>query len=160
MCYRTVSQTKGQSGDVYGGELHSGSEIAQLCLTLCDPMDYTVHGILQSRIWSGKLFLSPGDLPNPEIEPRSPALQVDSQLSHKGSPSNIEALIKTMKKMNFRSMNQKSRVVMTELKKGKEGPGKEAGAEMPYVLYGRRKIGSVLWEPNKGRKDSLTLETT
>ena len=28
--------------------------------------------------WSGKLFPSPRDLPNPEIEPRSPALQVDS----------------------------------------------------------------------------------
>ena len=25
-------------------------EIAQSCLTLCDPMDYTVHGILQARI--------------------------------------------------------------------------------------------------------------
>ena len=24
--------------------------IAQLCLTLCDPMEYTVHGILQARI--------------------------------------------------------------------------------------------------------------
>ena len=23
---------------------------AQLCLTLCDPMDYRVHGILQARI--------------------------------------------------------------------------------------------------------------
>ena len=23
---------------------------SQLCLTLCDPMDYTVHGILQARI--------------------------------------------------------------------------------------------------------------
>ena len=23
---------------------------AQSCLTLCDPMDYTVHGILQARI--------------------------------------------------------------------------------------------------------------
>ena len=23
---------------------------AQLCLTLCNPMDYTVHGILQARI--------------------------------------------------------------------------------------------------------------
>ena len=29
-----------------------GSEVkaAQLCPTLCDPMDYTVHGILQARI--------------------------------------------------------------------------------------------------------------
>ena len=25
-------------------------KVAQLCLTLCDPMDYTVHGILQARI--------------------------------------------------------------------------------------------------------------
>ena len=30
----------------------SGTEIkvAQSCLTLCDPMDYTVHGVLQARI--------------------------------------------------------------------------------------------------------------
>ena len=28
--------------------------------------------------WSGLSFPSPGDLPNPEIEPRSPALQADS----------------------------------------------------------------------------------
>ena len=25
-------------------------KFAQLCLTLCNPMDYTVHGILQARI--------------------------------------------------------------------------------------------------------------
>ena len=25
-------------------------KVAQLCLTLCDPMDYIVHGILQARI--------------------------------------------------------------------------------------------------------------
>ena len=31
---------------------------AQLCLTLCDPMDYVVHGILQARIpeWVAFLF--------------------------------------------------------------------------------------------------------
>ena len=28
--------------------------------------------------WSGQLFLLPGDLPNPETEPRSLTLQVDS----------------------------------------------------------------------------------
>jgi len=28
--------------------------------------------------WSGYPFPSPGDLPNPGIEPRSPALQADS----------------------------------------------------------------------------------
>ena len=25
-------------------------KVAQLCLTLCDPMDYTAHRILQARI--------------------------------------------------------------------------------------------------------------
>ena len=25
-------------------------KVARSCLTLCDPMDYTVHGILQARI--------------------------------------------------------------------------------------------------------------
>ena len=52
-------------------------EVVQLCPTLCDPMDYTVHGILRARIleWVAP---SPGDLPNLEINPRSPALQADS----------------------------------------------------------------------------------
>ena len=31
--------------------------------------------------WSGVPFLSPGDLPDPAIEPRSPALQADALLS-------------------------------------------------------------------------------
>ena len=42
-------------------------KVAQSCLTLRDPMDYTVHVILQARI-----LLSPG------IKSRSPALQADS----------------------------------------------------------------------------------
>ena len=53
-------------------------KITQSCLTLCDPMDYTVHGILQARILEWLAFPSPGDLPNPGIEPRSPSLQVES----------------------------------------------------------------------------------
>ena len=31
-------------------KLHMKVKFAQSCLTLCDPMDYTVHGILQTRI--------------------------------------------------------------------------------------------------------------
>ena len=50
---------------------------AQLCLTLCDPMDYTVHRILQARILKWIAFPSPGNLSNPGIKNRSPALQVD-----------------------------------------------------------------------------------
>ena len=44
----------------------------------------------RQEYWSGLPFPSPGDLPNPGIEPESPtspALQVDSLLlSHQGSP--------------------------------------------------------------------------
>ena len=35
---------------VKGLRLPSEVKVAQSCLTLCDPMDYTVHGILQARI--------------------------------------------------------------------------------------------------------------
>ena len=35
----------------------------------------------RQEYWSGLPFPSPGDLPNPGIEPRSPALQADTLLS-------------------------------------------------------------------------------
>ena len=39
--------------------------------------------------WNGELFPSPGDLPNPGIEPRSPALQADSLPAEpQGKPKN------------------------------------------------------------------------
>ena len=56
------------------------SEVAQSCPTLCDPIDGSppgspVPGILQARTLEWVAFPSPGDLPNPGIEPGSPALQ-------------------------------------------------------------------------------------
>ena len=38
-------------------------------------------GFSRQEYWSGLPCASPGDLPNPRIEPRSPELQVDSLLS-------------------------------------------------------------------------------
>ena len=35
-------------------------------------------GFLRQEYWSGLPFPSPGDLPDPEIEPGSPTLQADS----------------------------------------------------------------------------------
>ena len=35
-------------------------------------------GFARQEYWSGLRFASPGDLPDPGIKPRSPALQVDS----------------------------------------------------------------------------------
>ena len=107
--------------DSEGKESEKKVTVAQSCLTLCDLMDYTVHGIFQARIlewvavpftrgssqprdwtqvscitggfftswvtreaqeyWSGQPIPSPVDLLDPEIEPGSPALQVDSLLT-------------------------------------------------------------------------------
>ena len=57
--------------------------VAQSCLTLCDPMDYSlpgssVHGILQARILEWVAIPFSRDLPDPGIKPRSPELQADS----------------------------------------------------------------------------------
>ena len=63
------------------------------CPTLCNPIDYSppgssVHGIIQTRIWSGLPFPSPGDIPDPGIKSRFPTLQTDSLLSEpQGSQS-------------------------------------------------------------------------
>ena len=38
-------------------------------------------GFSRQEYWSGVPFPSPEDLPNPEIEPRSPALQADTLIS-------------------------------------------------------------------------------
>ena len=56
-------------------------KVSQSCPTLCNPMDYTIHGILhefQARILEWVAIPFSGDLPNPGIAPRSPTLQRDS----------------------------------------------------------------------------------
>ena len=65
----------------------SESEVAELCPTLCDPMDYIVMEFSRPEYWSGYLIPSPVDLPNSGIEQVSPALQVILyQLSYQESP--------------------------------------------------------------------------
>ena len=59
------------------------SEVAQSCPTLCDPWTVAHQaplsmGFSRQEYWSGLPFPSPGDLPNPGIEPRSPTLQADN----------------------------------------------------------------------------------
>ena len=55
-------------------------KVAQLCPTLCDPMDYTVHGILQARIleWVAFPFSSRSSRPKNQ--------RILYQLSYQGSP--------------------------------------------------------------------------
>ena len=58
-----------------------------------DPPGSSVHGILWEEYWSGLPFLSPGDLPDPDMKPRSPASQADSLLTEpRGKPSTLCAV--------------------------------------------------------------------
>jgi len=60
--------------------------VAQLCPTVCDPMIVALKVPLfmefsMQEYCTGLPFSSPGDLPDPGIEPGSPALQADFLLS-------------------------------------------------------------------------------
>ena len=76
--------------------MFSESEVAQSCPTHCD--QWTVAhqaplsmGFSRQEYWSALLFPSPGDLPDPGIEPRSPTLQADAAAaaakSHQSCPT-------------------------------------------------------------------------
>ena len=57
--------------------------VAKLCPTLATPWTVAHQaplsmGLSRQEYWSGLPFSSPGDLPNPQIEPGSPALQAES----------------------------------------------------------------------------------
>ena len=48
-------------------------------------------GFSRQEYWSGLSFLSPGDLPDPGIEPGSPALQADSLLTELKGPLTLRS---------------------------------------------------------------------
>ena len=66
--------------------------VAKFCPTLCDPMDCTCQAPLSMEFcrqesWSGLLFPSPGDLPDPGLNLHLLHWQADSlPQSHQGSP--------------------------------------------------------------------------
>ena len=63
--------------------MHTGVLGTHSCLIVCDPIECSLpgsplRGILQARILERVAIPSPGDLPDLEIKPGSPALQADS----------------------------------------------------------------------------------
>ena len=63
-----------------------GNSVATSCLTLVTPwtiacQDPLSMGFSRQEYWSGLPLPSPGKLPDPRTEPRSPALQADSSLT-------------------------------------------------------------------------------
>ena len=68
-------------------------------------------GISRQEYWSGLPCYPPGDLPNPKIELRSPALQADSLLSEPPrKPNTFLGTIKSLLRLNQRKRNDQGRV--------------------------------------------------
>ena len=61
----------------------------------------SVHGILQARVLGGVPLPSPGYLPDPGIEPRSPALQADALTSEPPGNSTFNASFFLKKGINL-----------------------------------------------------------
>ena len=67
-------------------------KVTQLCPTLCNPMDYTIHGILQARIlgWVAFPFSRGSSQPRDQTQVSHIAGEFFNQLSHQGSPRILE----------------------------------------------------------------------
>ena len=60
--------------------------VAQLCLSLCNPKDYKVHGISRPEYWSEELFLLQGIFPTQRLNPGLTHCRwILYQLSHQGN---------------------------------------------------------------------------
>ena len=87
--------------------VYKESEVAQSCPTLfdlmdCSPPGSSVHGFSRQEYWSGLPFPSPGDLPDPGIEPRSPALEADTLTSEPPGKPPLEAVLVGINYLVFR----------------------------------------------------------
>ena len=106
------------------------SEVAQSCLTLCNPLDCSPHasssmGFFGQEYWSGLSFPSPGDLLDPGIEPRSPKLQTDALTSQPHTHTKWNSLDKHY--MLFLNMEKKKKEFLETRKwnRGYQGLGVE-----------------------------------
>ena len=87
MCIHTQTHTHVrapvQTGCGSGFRLGGGGLVTKSCLTAATPWAVPLQaplsiGFSRQEYWSGLPFPFPGDLPDPGIEPRSPALQANS----------------------------------------------------------------------------------
>ena len=72
--HQTICKVSGGGGGI-------GAKPSPILVTLWTallPSSPTAHGFPRQECWSGLSFSSPGDLSDPGIVPRSPALQVVS----------------------------------------------------------------------------------
>ena len=81
VCFQEFTQSG--TNQTLAAAAAAAAKSLQSCPTLCDPIDGSPPGspslgFSRQEHCSGLPFPSPGDLPHPGIEPRSPALQADA----------------------------------------------------------------------------------
>ena len=87
--WNNLNRTAGFSTFFRIWKVKSQSESCLVVWTLCNPMDYTVHGILQARILEYRILAFPFSRGSPQPRDWTQVLhcrQILYQLSHKGSP--------------------------------------------------------------------------
>ena len=104
----------------------SESEVAQSCPTLCFYQAPLSMGFSRQEYWSELPFPSPGDLPNPGIEPRDRTWDsriVDrcfNHLSHQGSPLHAsKVMLKILQVRLQQYMSHELRDVQASFRKGR-----------------------------------------
>ena len=86
LSHQQILKDRGSCHEGPGCRMHVRVLVSKLCRALCDPMDYrppgsSAPGFSRQESWRGLPCPPPGNLPNPRMEPTSPAfpaLQMDS----------------------------------------------------------------------------------
>jgi len=96
-------------------------KVSQSCPTLCDPTDYTVHGILQARIleWMAFPFSRGSFQPKDQTQDLPHCRQILYQLSHRG--------IQNMTQMNFYKTKTDSQAQRTDVRSPRGGECRRDG---------------------------------
>ena len=123
--------------------------ISIVCVCVCELLSCVTNpmGFFRQEYWSGLPFPSPGDLPDPGIKPRSPALQADSLLSEPRVKPIISTTFQLMfvNLLNWIAADQLSkRTAITSFPDGSAcnagvpgsipGSGRSTGEEIGYPL--------------------------
>ena len=130
---------------------------------LCSPW-----GFSWQDYWGGLPWPPPGNLPNPGIKSRSPALQVDSyHVNHRGSPRILERVFYPFSRGTSRLRNQTGIELGSPVLQVDSLPAKLPGKliHMYIHIYAQKSkegkelfcswLGLLLWNPDKVEIDKL-----
>ena len=129
--------------------------VAKLCPTLATPWTAAHQaplsmGFSRQEYWSGLPFPSPGDLPDPGIEPRSPTLQADPLTSAPpGKPLNTR--IQSLRRPQRFQGRKGSQVERRRERRWERGCKRGGLTDVSCHLQIPRRYGTFPWASREGR---------